>query len=72
MPSNSFCNNHGDNLIRFLNPLRSFMTSWRKFETPIKLLQQKQTRVASAIVQIKGEIANQQQRQRQSYFLFIN
>lgn len=46
------------------------MTSWRKFETPIKLLQQKQTRVAAAIVQIKGEIANEQQRQRQSYFLF--
>lgn len=46
------------------------MTSWRKFETPIKLLQQKQTRLASAIGQIKREITNEQQRHQQSCFLF--
>lgn len=46
------------------------MASWRKFETPIKLLQQKQTGLASTIVQINKEITNEQKRHQQSYFLF--
>lgn len=46
------------------------MASWRKFETPIKLLQQKQTRLASTIVQINREITNEQHRHQQSCFLF--
>ncbi|WGL98624.1 hypothetical protein QE177_01575 [Arsenophonus sp. aPb] len=46
------------------------MASWRKFETPLKLLQQKQTRLALAIVQINREITNEQQRHQQACFLF--
>lgn len=46
------------------------MASWRRFETPIKLLQQKQTSLALAIIQINREITHEQQRHQQSCFLF--
>lgn len=48
------------------------MTSWRKFETPIKLLQQKQTRLASAIAKINREITNEQHRHQQACFYLHN